>query len=258
MVELLDVITFIIAESDNTISPVLMSLVAQSGLIHLETVYSGTRLIKKSAESKPDLLFIHTNLNKLDGIAASQSIRKSIDSPEIILFSPVQNAQDYDSAFNLNALDLLVYPFNIDRINRAVQKARMNIQNKKNSKKYSLINAYDDSCFIYCKRNYRDYYIKENYIVSIEKISKRTIKLVLIDGEVIESSSLLEEIKNQDSKNLFSPHRSYIVNMKYVQSIFADPEVPGNYIVNFTVNNQQVPMTKNGYVNYCNKYNLHY
>src|SRR5690606_18483617 len=83
---------------------------------------NGKEALELCAEHKPDLLLLDIRMPKMDGIEAAEHLQK-FDPPPAIVFTTA-----YDSyamqAFDMHAVDYLLKPIRLERLQSAVSRAR--------------------------------------------------------------------------------------------------------------------------------------
>lgn len=98
--------------------------------------------------------------------------------------------------------------------------------------------------YITLKHKNKTLKILENLIQSVEKTSKNTIEVSLINNKNIESTSNLKDILNQSTPSLFQSHKSFLVNARYINII--SPSEWNNYFITLE-NGDTIPLSKGFY-----------
>lgn len=83
----------------------------------------GFDAVKAITELKPDLVFLDVQMPKLDGF----EVLELIDSPPGVIFVTAYD-QYAMRAFEANAVDYLLKPFRVDRLKKALEKARARLK----------------------------------------------------------------------------------------------------------------------------------
>ncbi len=73
--------------------------------------------------------------------------------------------------------------------------------------------------YITLKHDNKKLILVENLIKCLEKTGKNVIQVTLSDNEKIDSTSNLKDIASQSTPCLFQCHKSFLVNIKYIQAI---------------------------------------
>src|SRR5512135_2456630 len=93
---------------------------------------SGHEAIEMSQQSKPDVIVMDINMPDMDGIAATEIIRKKVPFTQVIILS-VQNDQSYmRKAMLAGARDFLSKPPTIDELTSAIRRAGIMAHDEKN------------------------------------------------------------------------------------------------------------------------------
>jgi DNA-binding LytR/AlgR family response regulator len=167
---------------------------------------------------EPDLVFLDINMPVLDGLSLAEEMLK------LNLRTSIVFASAYDhyalSAFDMNAIDYVLKPYDKDRIFKAIRKIRNKLDSPSEKRSYS-----------------------ESMIPKAQKVNKIPIwkgdKIILIkiddilycqviDGELVLHTKLDCYVMNDTLTNLesklpretfFKTHRSYIVNLLKVSEV---------------------------------------
>jgi DNA-binding LytR/AlgR family response regulator len=237
----------IVAEDQIPQRDIILSLCEKHGLHVAAATSSGKRLVSEALTHKPDIILLDIGLEKMDGISAYKAILQSGLSPQMIFVTASLNVEHLLIGINeLGSVAYLTKPVMEDQFNRAIAKAIRNIQNEQlvqsvNIKPIRWINV---------KNHKRDISINEDSIVYVEKVEKRLIKIYLSDKRCIESTSNMNEIFEQATEHIFSPHRSYLVNVNYITSVTPDHFIFGNYKITLSHSPTVIPLTKRQYCHY--------
>lgn len=199
----------VIATNNIALRKELKRHVEDSGMIIVDSVGSGTRLIDVYSNHYPDILFVDIGLDKMDGITACRKIQEQGHSPEIVYIISSQDNFHYDAGFEMGIALCIRYPLVMKQLNEAIAKVQKNIhlQKLEASAKHSV--PLIEQNYISCKHKYRDCHFIENQLVFVERTTDRQCKITLNNGTIYHSSSSLKYLKNQCSDQILSPHRSF-------------------------------------------------
>src|SRR5579863_4206258 len=84
---------------------------------------NGFEAVKAIAENTPDLLFLDVQMPKLDGFEVLELIDQTIETPPVVIFVTAYD-QYAMRAFDAHAVDYLLKPFNAVRFERALERAK--------------------------------------------------------------------------------------------------------------------------------------
>ncbi len=170
----------------------------------IEIFYSGERIISElKKEQKYDLIFLDIELYQFNGIDVGRFIRDELcdDSTQIAFIS---GKNGYDRLlFEFRPIHFIEKPATLSKIMNVV-------------KKYVRIYGQQGEVFTY-KVNRDNYYANINKILYFKSDDRKVI--IVTNEETDEFYYTIEKIENQlKSKGFFVPHRSYLVNYRYVKS----------------------------------------
>lgn len=83
---------------------------------------NGKEALELCAEHRPDLLLLDIRMPKMDGIEAAQHLQK-FDPPPAVIFTTAYDAYAMQ-AFDMHAVDYLLKPIRLERLQSAIHKAR--------------------------------------------------------------------------------------------------------------------------------------
>jgi len=190
---------------------------------------------------EPDVVFLDINMPVLDGLSlAEEMVRLNLRTS--IIF-----ASAYDhyalSAFDMNAIDYVLKPYDKDRIFKAIRKIRNKLESPSAKRSYS-----------------------ETMIPKTQKVNKIPIwkgdKIILIkiedilycqvvDGELILHTSLDNYVMNDTLTNLesklpsgsfFKTHRAYIVNLIKVSEV--SPYFNNTLVIKLDGSEAEIPVSR--------------
>ncbi len=154
--------------------------------------------------TQPDLLLLDIQMPDLTGI----DLLSAIPHPPKVIFTTAYE-QYAVKGFELNATDYLLKPISFERFLKAVNRVHDELQKEKNV-------SGDDYFFI--KRDKQIKKIRQQEILYLESMENYVAIHTLDSREIVYST--LKHIYTQLSGSTFlQVHRSYIVNMEYIESI---------------------------------------
>ena len=181
----------------------------------------GVNLIR---EHNPDLVFLDVQMPGLDGFGVIKKLLdKKISLPQIVF------ATAYDQyavkAFEVNAVDYLLKPFDKKRVNQALEKARKKLQTTASStdKLDTLVKLLEAQRPQHSKvllRSAGRLLLVEQKDVCFASIENGIITVVanLLEGQ--SNCRTLEELLTDLDQDLFwRAHRSYVVNINRIKEV---------------------------------------
>ncbi|MGH9892207.1 MAG: LytR/AlgR family response regulator transcription factor [bacterium] len=181
----------------------------------------GVNLIK---EHSPDLVFLDVQMPGLDGFGVLKKLMdRRVPLPQIIF------ATAYDQyavkAFEVNAVDYLLKPFDKKRVSQSVQRARRNLQSDAapSERLEALVRAIESPkpppSRILLKSGGRLYLVDQKDIC-FASIEDGVITVVTSSNEGQSNCRTLEELlANLDSNLFWRAHRSYLVNINRIKEV---------------------------------------
>ena len=97
----------------------------RSGTAYVQRVYQSGMEFVRSAENS-DIVFLETNLEKLDGLETARIIRKLGNEAQLIFIA--RGAEMAIHGYSVDALDYLLKPVNPDEVEASIRKAMRQIE----------------------------------------------------------------------------------------------------------------------------------
>lgn len=195
----------------------------KSNELNVKTFHNAESFLFDYEDNKDyDILLLDIEMDKINGIELAQKVRKDNERVQIIF---ITGFADYMSmGFDVSALHYLMKPVSKEKLHQVLDKAA-----KLLSKKESNIIIKVDGQNIIIKLSEIVYVESFGHYISIYTSDKKeyTIKVGI--------NKFVEELDN----TFISPHRSYIVNLKYVKAITKNSIMLDN--------NKEIPMAKNNF-----------
>ena len=183
---------------------------------------NGQEVLSYFEQVSPDLIFLDVEMPLLDGIETARRLQDiSPDTP--IVFVTAHEGYRTE-AFEVYAMDYLVKPFSMDRLNStldriadwiALRERAQTIQAKPVvssgmlKKDRILIKGRDESIVI-----------QFDDIVLVKRENRQSL-LCLTDGSTLSTHETLSELELRLSPEMFLRcHKSYIINLNYVSHIY--------------------------------------
>lgn len=160
-----------------------------------------------------DAMFIDINMPDINGM----DFVRSLTAPPYVVFTTAYSEYAVDG-YKVNAVDYLLKPFGLDDFRRAAQrvKKRYDTDNAQATAPTPVTDTDDDTIFL--KTEHRVVRVSMNKIRYVEGMSEYL--KVYIEGQrpivILLSMKKMEEYL---PAHFLRIHRSYIVNMKWVQEV---------------------------------------
>jgi two-component system LytT family response regulator len=194
-----------------------------SGTIVIGECSNGMETVAAVSELRPDLIFLDVQMPGMDGLAVSETLRGP-QSPLVIFVTAYENYAV--KAFDVQAVDYLLKPFDRARFTQALQRAKDRLREKRhddvNRRILDLLSEIKD------KPQYLDrLVIKNNERVFVLKTDE--IDWIEAEGNYVrvhfgsQSSLIRETLSNLaaqlDPRKFPRIHRSRLVNIDHIQEL---------------------------------------
>lgn len=167
-----------------------------------ETFVSAMEALEYLKANPVDLVFLDINMPDITGLDFSQLLPKSCG----IIFTTAYSQYAAD-AFNLNAIDYLVKPFDFVRFMKACQKAMDTLNKEEAETPYLFVkDSYDLVRIVLADLLYVQ--SEGNYLTFKEK-----------DKKTVTRMTMTEALELLPSKNFMRVNKSYVVNLNHIQKI---------------------------------------
>lgn len=229
-------IKVMVVEDELVVSMMICDFLEELGYEVPDPVTNYESAIECFSSQSPDIVLLDIQLNgEKSGIDLAAYIKESTNIPFIFLTSKA-DPRTINHAKNLNPHAYLVKPFNRDDLFAAIELAlhNFNTSSKSDIEKEIPKTLIKDAFFVkgttglFRKVNFTEItYIKSEHVY---------LELFTNDDKIHLIRSTMKSIMNSLPANFYRVHRSYIVNLDYLESINT------LFIV---VHHQKIPISKN-------------
>lgn len=182
---------------------------------------SGQEAVERVISGRPDLVFLDIHMPDMDGFEVVDAIASSDHVPEIVFAT----AHDEYAvrAFEVSAVDYLLKPFDRERFDRSLERARKSVgEPADQSQLLSLLDAMRPAGQfarrVLVPSNGRAVFVATADIVRLE--ADRNNVLIHSRGGTFTLRSTLDALENRlDPQQFVRVHRSHIVNLDAVKEI---------------------------------------
>src|SRR5712692_8936461 len=189
---------------------------------------NGLEAVTLVKDHNPDLLFLDVLMPGLDGFGVLKKlIDKKVPLPQIVFATAFD--QYAVKAFEVNAIDYLLKPFDKKRVALAVQKARKNLQSdpplNQSSTLDSLVKMLEaqipqNQVSKIMLRSAGRMILVDQKDICFAAIEDGVITVVTANAEGHSNCRTLEELLESLDGNLFwRAHRSYLVNVNRIREV---------------------------------------
>jgi two-component system, LytTR family, response regulator LytT len=188
---------------------------------------NGVEAVALIKEHSPDLVFLDVQMPGLDGFGVLKKlVERKMKVPHVVFATAFDHYAV--QAFDVNAVDYVLKPFDKARISKAIQRARREIEahTSPTERLEQLVNQLGAG--------------KQASTQPVKLLVKSQQRLLLVDGEDLIFASIedglisvsareaegtsnyrtLEELNaTLDSESFWRPHRSYLVNIHHIKEV---------------------------------------
>ena len=188
---------------------------------------NGVEAVALVKEHNPDLLFLDVKMPGLDGFGVLKKlVERKMRVPHVVFATAFDHYAV--QAFDVNAVDYVLKPFDKARISKAIQRARREIDahtspTEKLEQLVNLIGAGKQSSSqpskLLVKSQQRLLLVDAEDLV-FASIEDGTISVMAREAEGTSNYRTLEELNaTLDSESFWRPHRSYLVNIHHIKEV---------------------------------------
>jgi two-component system LytT family response regulator/two-component system response regulator LytT len=188
---------------------------------------NGLEAVSLIKEHNPDLVFLDVQMPGLDGFGVLQKlVERKLKVPHVVFATAFDHYAV--QAFDVNAVDYVLKPFDKARLSKAIQKAKKEIEahtstTERLEQLVSQLSAPKSSSTQPSKILIRSQ--QRMLLVDAEDLVFASIEggLISVTAKDLEGSSnyrTLEELHaTLDSDSFWRPHRSYLVNIHHIREV---------------------------------------
>ncbi|MEF3304163.1 LytR/AlgR family response regulator transcription factor [Paenibacillus sp. GYB003] len=229
----------IIAEDQEPDREKLVLYSKKLGLNVLSSVGSGRWFKEDCIKYKPDLVLLDIGLAEQDGVSAFKELVDMGISPYLIMVSGSNDPAHLLAGYELSCLSYVTKPVTFDRLSSAVEKARQMFD-----RDLAASNPIETK-IIEIKSNHKPIFINENRLIYAERSKiERKVHVFVWNHEPIISNSTLSELYAQCSDNIFFPNKSQIVNLNYIDSVYASLDFFGTYKIKLNFQSVEIDLSR--------------
>jgi DNA-binding LytR/AlgR family response regulator len=213
---------------------------------------NGVEAVNLIKEHSPDLVFLDVQMPGLDGFGVLRKlVERKMKVPHVVFATAFDHYAV--QAFDVNAVDYVLKPFDKARIAKAIQRARkvMETQSSTADRLEQLVSQLNGNA---TKQNAQPAKIlvksgQRLLLVAAEDLIFATIDdgLITVVGREVEGTSnyrTLEELHAAlDSETFWRPHRSHLVNIHHIKEVV--PWFKSSYMLKMDDKKQsEVPVSR--------------
>ncbi len=183
------------------------------------TAGDGEAALNEIVTKEPDIVFLDIEMPGLTGIEVADAVTELEKAPKIIFTTAYE--EHAVKAFELNAIDYLLKPFNKDRLEQALQKVKENPTQTVNKKalkevRKGLPESLQNRLPVLVGDRFK--LININAIQTLE-IHNRTLNIYTAKNHYVVRETLESIVHKIQSPDFFQVSRSAVINLKYIKEI---------------------------------------
>ncbi len=179
--------------------------------------------------TKPDIAFLDVHMPDLDGLAVAQSLNGRTSSPAIVFVTA--HDRYAVAAFEVRALDYLLKPYDRERFERALQRARGSARSENLQLPDIIAQARREERYagrLLVPNEGRSFFVQVKDLVRIESEGNNVV--LHFAGRAAKLRVTLESLEERlDPAHFVRVHRSHVLNIDEIAEI--RPWFHGDYIV---------------------------
>lgn len=156
---------------------------------------------------QPDLLFLDIQLPGISGL----NVLRQLQEPPLVIFTTAY-PQYAVEGFELAALDYLLKPISPERFQKAMERALERLEQERIVEKSG-----QDTGFLSIRADRKVYRLPFQRILFLQALDDY-VKIISTEGTLLPKITLSQLEQKLPSKQFLRIHRSYIVNLAYVQN----------------------------------------
>ena len=194
--------------------------------------------MKAIQQLQPDIVFLDVQMPKINGF----ELLELIDNPPAIIFTTAFDEYAL-KAFEANAIDYLLKPFNKERFDKSIQKYKSNLIPKINTEQLQMPVSPTAQNRIVVKVDGK---IKIIPTVDIQYIEANgdNVKIMTNEGSFSKNKTMSFFEEQLSANDFVRIHRSYLVNVSLVTRIDAYDKESHLAVLSSGI---QLPVSKSGY-----------
>jgi two-component system LytT family response regulator/two-component system response regulator LytT len=212
---------------------------------------NGVEALSLIKEHTPDLVFLDVQMPGLDGFGVLKKlVERKVKMPHVVFATAFD--QYAVQAFDVNAVDYVLKPFDKARISKAIARARKMLETQTSATErleqlVAQLGAGKPSSSqpvkILVKSQQRLLLVDEEDLI-FSSIEDGMISVMARDVEGTSNYRTLEELNAAlDSESFWRPHRSYLVNIHHIKEVV--PWFKGGYLLKMNDKKQsEIPVSR--------------
>lgn len=207
----------IIVEDELKAQRILNALISEhcENITVLDTVGDIPSAVKSIVANKPDVVFLDIELPGYSGF----ELVDFFENPEFEIIFTTAYSEYAIRAFELSAIDYILKPIQIDKLQNAIEKARrekgLQLLEKFQTLKSNLLENQNKKIALPLAEGYM--FVEQNEIIYFEADNVYTTIYLVNGNKFLVSRPIKEFVGMIDSPDFVKPHRSYFINLNHIK-----------------------------------------
>jgi len=217
---------------------------------------NGVEALALIKEHSPDLVFLDVQMPGLDGFGVLKKlVEKKVKMPHVVFATAFD--QYAVQAFDVNAIDYVLKPFDKSRVGKAIQRARRMMETETSARDRleqlvaqlsapkATISAAPVKVLVNVHANQQQrLLLVDGEDVIFASIDGGTITIIARDLEGTSNYRTLEDLQDAlASDSFWKPHRSFLVNIHHIKEVI--PWFKSTYMLKMADKKQtQIPVSR--------------
>ena len=217
-------IRVMIAEDERLVREELMYMLQQEDdIILCPSAESGEQLLQLYEKYSPDVIFLDIHMPILSGVEVAKKIAKEQEDPPLFVFTTAYD--DYAlEAFEVEAVDYLLKPYDERRLNEALERVKRRLSNSSYSGEeqsgtgIAPHRSVQGTAKLLIDDGERVVVLSPASICYATRVDR--VVEIHTRNEFVQSKMTLQELEEKlKGFPFFRTHRSYLVNLDFIQEI---------------------------------------
>lgn len=212
-------IKVVIAEDEWLAREELIYLLRQEADLELLPIaVNGTELLTRVDTFKPHVVFLDIQMPRMEGIEAARILKSTAASP-LIIFTTAHEGYAVE-AFGLSAVDYLLKPYSHERLKESLQRVRQMLTTVSPAQTKKAVAALPGKWNKLLMEDGEKHVLVDSETILYAVKEEKQVHIHTMTGQCFITRFTLQELEEKlDSVPLFRPHRSYLVNLNWIDEL---------------------------------------
>ncbi|MBC7346945.1 MAG: response regulator transcription factor [Clostridia bacterium] len=199
---------------------------------------SGAEALARVGETQPDVVLLDIDMPDVDGLTVARQLAEQ--QAGIYLVFVTAYPEYALQAFEVYAYDYILKPIDEDRVKRTIRRIQEDLQ-PPGTDLSELSAAFNRANQLVVRDGRELVFIDFEDVAFFEREGRKTV-IYTKDGRHETTESLGEIEERLDPRTFFRSHKSYIVNLRWVERLV--PWTNGSYLIKFRCTNRDAILSR--------------